>query len=69
MKPHLPLTLLLCAALTGCGVVSGTVAVVGAAASVTGAVVSTAVSVTGAVVETTVRAVGPSDKDDQAQKK
>lgn len=66
MKTLIPAAILLCAALNGCGVVSGTVAVVGAAASVTGAVVSTAVSVTGTVVETTVKAVGP--KDDKSAK-
>lgn len=66
MKNLIPAAILLCAVLNGCGVVSGTVAVVGAAASVTGAVVSTAVSVTGTVVETTVKAVGP--KDDKSAK-
>lgn len=66
MKHSILALLLLCASLSGCGVISGTVAVVGAAASVTGAVVSTAVSVTGTVVETTVKAVGP--KDDKAEK-
>ena len=46
--------LLLCMPLMGCGVVSGTVAIVGAAASVA----ATAVSVTGTVVKTTVNVGG-----------